>query len=97
MMEVRFRKAARAEIEEAYQWYEDQRIGLGEDFLLCLEEAVEKVVRDPELYPVVHKNIRRAMVRRFPYGIYCFCEEWKLVVIAVFHGKRAPRIWKNRL
>ena len=62
-----FFSAAEAEIEEAYRWYEEQRKGLGFDFLLCIEDAIEKISRNPELYPLVHKNVRRALIHRFPY------------------------------
>ncbi len=51
-----FRAEAEAEMEHAYRWYEERREGLGADFLLCVEEAVEKIRRDPELYPAVHKK-----------------------------------------
>ncbi|HLC17280.1 MAG TPA: type II toxin-antitoxin system RelE/ParE family toxin [Thermodesulfovibrionia bacterium] len=66
---ITIRSIALKEIEEAYQWYESRREGLGDDFVLCVEESLEKISRDPELYPAVHKNIRRILIRRFPYGI----------------------------
>jgi len=92
---TQFRKVALSEIAESYIWYEKQREGLGEEFILCLEESIEKITKNPCLYPVVQKNIRRAVVRRFPYGIYYFVNENELIVIAVFHGKRNPKRWKN--
>ena len=95
--EVQFRKAALAEVRESYHWYETQRQGLGEEFILCLEEAIERISRNPESYPFVHKNIRRIIVRRFPYGVFYFTEQNKMVIIAVFHAKRNPKKWKNRL
>ena len=58
-----FRSQAKKEIETAYQWYEERRNGLGEDFLLCVEEVIEKISRSPHLYPTVYKNICRALVR----------------------------------
>ncbi len=74
MLEILFRSVAEQELREAYRWYEDQRTGLGEDFLLCVEAAVAKARRSPELYPEVHKNVRRVLVRRFPYGIFYVVE-----------------------
>jgi toxin ParE1/3/4 len=64
---ILFRPEAEAETEQAYRWYEGGREGMGADFLLCVEEAPEKIRRDPELYPVVHKNVRRVLIRRFPF------------------------------
>jgi toxin ParE1/3/4 len=46
---VLFRSEAEIEIDEAYRWYEGRREGLGADFLLCVEEALEKVRRDPDM------------------------------------------------
>ncbi len=57
---ILFRPEAEAEMEPAYRWYERRREGLGADFLLCVEESLEKIRRDPELYPVVHKNVLRS-------------------------------------
>jgi len=64
--EVIIRPEAEAEIEKAYHWYEEQRKGLGLDFLLCIEEAIEKISRNPEVYSLVHKNVRRILIHRFP-------------------------------
>ncbi|MDL1975564.1 MAG: type II toxin-antitoxin system RelE/ParE family toxin [Deltaproteobacteria bacterium] len=90
------RPIALKEIEEAWQWYESRREGLGNDFVLCVEESLEKISRNPKLYPTVHKEIRRALIRRFPYGIFYFIEKNKIVVVGVFHGSRNPKHWKNR-
>ena len=64
--------------------------------LFCVEESLEKISRDPKLYPAIHKKIRRAMIRRFPYGILCFLEKDEIVVVGVFHSSRNPKRWKNR-
>jgi len=64
------RPQAEDEIQSAYYWYEKRREGLGKDFLLCIEEIIERISRSPHLYPIVYKNIRRALVRRFPYSIF---------------------------
>ncbi len=56
---------AEADIKDAYQWYESQRKGLGESFLLCIEEALSRVSRTPLIYAVVHKDIRRTLITVF--------------------------------
>ena len=94
---IQLRPEAEAELEEVYRWYEQQREELGADFLLCVEEALEKIRRTPEMYPTVHKHIRRALIRRFPYGIFYLVEEQKIVVLAVFHGRRDPKQWQSRI
>lgn len=91
-----FRSQAKKEIETAYQWYEERRNGLGEDFLLCVEEVIEKISRSPHLYPTVYKNICRALVRRFPYSIFYIKHEDRIIILAVFHEKRDPKEWQKR-
>ncbi len=94
---VIFRPEAQADLEETYAWYEEQRAGLGEDLLLCMEDALSKIRRHPEAYPEMHKGVRRALIRRFPYGVFYLVEEEAIVVIAVFHSRRDPRRWESRL
>lgn len=90
------RPEAEAEVEEAYRWYERQREGLGADFLLCVEEALENIRRAPKTYPIVHKQIHRLLIRRFPFGVFYLAEGQVIVVLAVFHAHRAPRQWQSR-
>ncbi len=90
------RSEAATDIEEAYIWYERRRRGLGADFLLCLEEVFGRLLRDPGLYPVVYRDVRRALVRRFPYGVFYLVEESRVVVLAVFHSSRDPKEWQSR-
>jgi len=58
---------AKADVADAYLWYEEQSLGLGMDFLRCVEAALLSIQRTPLIYPVVHETYRRALVRRFPY------------------------------
>ena len=90
------RPETEAEVEEAYRWYEQQREGLGADFLLCVEEALGKIRRAPETYSIVHKQIHRLLIRRFPYGVFYLTEGQHVAVLAVFHAHRAPRQWQSR-
>ena len=61
---------AEQDINEAYDWYENQRPGLGEEFLNCVEASIQRTLRSPELPTKVHLDYRRVMLRRFPYIIY---------------------------
>ena len=95
-LRVVYRRAAQAEFQDAAIWYEQQRTGLGEEFVLEIEIAVEKASTTPKRYPIVFGDIRRTMSRRFPYCIYFRERRDSLVVLAVFHGKRDPQIWRTR-
>jgi toxin ParE1/3/4 len=91
------RPDAEADIKNAHLWYEKQSKGLGADFLLCLEEGFARIQRNPEMYPMVHKNVRRLLIRRFPYGIFYIVDPGLIIVLAVFHGHRDPKGWSARI
>jgi plasmid stabilization system protein ParE len=93
---LRVRKEAEADISEAYQYYESCRAGLGSDLMLCIEESFDRILKNPNQYKTVHKNVRRALVRRFPYGIYYIVIENTVSVIAVIHARRNPDHWQSR-
>ncbi len=67
---ILIRPEAEADIEEAYRWYEKKLDTLGADFLACLENGMESIRSNPEMYPVVYRNVRRLLIRRFSYGGY---------------------------
>ena len=91
-----FRSAAAADVEEAYRWYESQRIGLGEEFFATLRTALDAVVANPEQFPIVHRNTRRALVRRFPYGLFFRIVDDQAVIVACMHARRDPQRWQSR-
>lgn len=61
---------AAQDIDEAYAWYEDRRVGLGEEFLGAIDARIHYIRRYPESQQVIHETYRRAVVRRFPYAIF---------------------------
>jgi toxin ParE1/3/4 len=93
---ILIRPEAEMEIEEAYHWYEQKHNGLGSDFLLCMEEGIEKILSNPDMCPVVYRNIQRLLIRRFPYGIFYTTKQNLVIVVAVFRGHRNPKQWKSR-
>lgn len=93
---VVFRRPAQEEFEDAVAWYDEQRRGLGEEFLKEVTEAIERAAEHPLRYPLVLEGVRRAVLRRFPYAIYFRQRNDLLVVLAVFHGRRNPLVWKRR-
>jgi len=92
-----FHPAVQDEIEDAHQWYEQQQAGLGEDFLAALDEALNRMQQMPEVHQVIYRDVRRALPRRFPYGIYYRIHADRLEVIAVQHSRRDPAHWQSRV
>ncbi|HOW67188.1 MAG TPA: type II toxin-antitoxin system RelE/ParE family toxin [Candidatus Paceibacterota bacterium] len=95
-MKLILRPEAEAELLEAIDWYEARGRGLGADLLRCVDACLQRIVRNPDAFPFVHRSIRMAVVRRFPYLVLFRMMEDAVSVIAIFHAKRNPRIWKDR-
>ena len=94
--ELTVRKEAERDIALLFEYYEGIRVGLGHDLLLCIEEALSKIERNPLSYKKAYKNLRRIVVRRFPYRVFFFVVASKVIVTAVFHAQKDPASWKIR-
>ncbi len=87
---------AEDDIDTAYSWYEGQRPGLGDQFLDALRDVVDRIADHPQLYGVLRRDIRAAGLRRFPYVVYYRERGSDILVVAVQHGRRSYRIWRDR-
>ena len=86
--EVLVRGKAKADIRRAAKWYEYQRKGLGREFIAEVDAALQRIQTNPEQYEIVHREIRRVILRRFPYGVFYRIRTMKISVFAVLHLKR---------
>jgi len=91
-----FRPDAEAELLDARDWYEAQRVGLGAVFAAAVETTVTAILENPLAYPRVKGDTRRALVRQFPYAVYFRPTDDEIIVLAVMHGRRNPRDWRSR-
>ncbi len=94
-MPILIRPAAAADIDEAFLWYERQQAGLGDEFLTAVQSALENIAAHPTRYPVVHRETRRVLVQRFPYGIF-YRVYGEVVVVVCMHGRRDPGRWRSQ-
>lgn len=83
---------AHEEENEAYEWYELQRTGLGEELLIELETADKRIAEHPEFYGFIDgkKDLRDYLVRRFPFLIVYRVNGAIVEIIAVHHAKKHP-------
>jgi len=93
---VIFTQAARRELIEAQDWYEGEATGLGRRFRQVIDALIERMSDNPRQFPTVFKNVRRALLRRFPYSLFFIVEDDALIVIACFNASRDPSHWQNR-
>ena len=96
-MIFRFTPEADAELTEARQWYSHHRKDLDLEFMHCIEIALSRIRSHPSLFPIVHGNLRRAVVRRFPFAIFYEVAGEEIQIVAVFHSRRNPDVWRSRL
>lgn len=97
-MAYRLTVSARAvrEIGEAYEWYEEQVPGLGRDFVDTLEAMFEVIARSPRIYAETQRGVRRALLSRFPYGVFYAMKGDIVSILGVVHTSRDPRSWPRR-
>ena len=97
MLPVALLPEAADEFKAATDWYEEQSPGLGLAFKQKVLSTFEMVAENPRMFPRVRPNHRRAVVGRFPYSVFFSVEAEGIVVAAVFHGSRDPRVLSKRL
>ena len=90
------RPEARAELAEAFRWYEERSTGLGHEFVRAVRIGLAAIERSPDQFPIAVDDIRRARLRRFPYLIFFVVLPESISVLAVMHGRRDPRRWQAR-
>lgn len=96
MRQIVFRKQARLEFDEAGDWYEKERPGLGSEFLAEIQLLLQCIASNPEQFPMLYRDVRKAVARRFPYCVYFRKRNQRIIVLAVFHSARNPAVWKQR-
>jgi toxin ParE1/3/4 len=90
------RPRARLQIAEATDWYDNQSPGRGDDFLRSLQDTIESICRNPYQYQVLRGELRRALLRRFPYLIIYAVSGDEVTVLRCVHTHRDPRRWLSR-
>mgnify|MGYP006443961719 CR=1 FL=1 len=62
----------------------------------CLQNALANVASNYEHYPIVHKSIKRILIRRFPYAVFFKEIDDVIIVFTVLHCSREPRTLRAR-
>lgn len=96
-MIIRFLPEADVELHEALNWYAQQKLGLDKELMRCIDEIICLIQDNPYLFPIALRDTRKAMIKKFPYTLYYEIADKELVILAVFHAKRSPKIWQKRM
>ena len=92
---IRFLPEAVEDLLETQRWYGRLDPVLARDFAEAFAAAVERIRHDPRSFPLVHGQIRRLVLRQFPYAVY-FKEEGLEILVIALHGRQDPRRWQQR-
>lgn len=90
------RPEAENDIFSAFNWYEEQRAGLGVEFAQELSNCMDQIIEFPRIYSELYHEVRRALLRRFPFGIYYLVNDGTIIVLSVLHLAMDPDKWKKR-
>ena len=97
MPRVKITREARDELREAARWYHEQVAGLGRHLVDAVHRVIQDIAGSPLRFAVVHRDVRRALVGRFPYGVFFrISEGGGIVVLAILHLARDPARWMER-
>ena len=88
---------AEDDVDAAHRSYEGQQIGLGDRFVEAVRNQVDRIRSSPKLYGIVRRNIRAAKLHGFPYVVYYRDRGNDVLIIAVQHGRRSKKVWRDRI
>jgi len=90
------RPLAEADLEDAARWSEDERAGLAARFLSDVDRTFARIRERSFQFPTVAGEVRRALLHTFPYAVYFRVLDEIVVVLAVLHLRRNPKVWRGR-
>jgi len=96
-MKVGFHPEAREELQQSYKSYRLIRTDLALRFGIQMQNAIIRISQNPELFLEIEPQIRRCLVKQFPYAVLFNVGEKEIKVVAVMHCSREPGYWRDRL
>jgi hypothetical protein len=90
-------EVAQLELDEVAVYYNGQSPGLGDAFVLETIATIERIQRFPDAWHPMGPALRRAQLRRFPYGLVYAIDHGGILIVAVAHLHRKPDYWRERL
>jgi plasmid stabilization system protein ParE len=96
MMEIEWHDRALIELQDAIEYYEDKRLGLGEKFQAEVRRSIDHIKKFPNAWPRVSQRSRRIRTHRFPYGLVYQLHSDRIAILAIMHLHRKPGYWQNR-
>ena len=96
-MKIAFLDAAKSEFDDAIDYYDEQRFGLGLEFEEEVEQALERIVHYPEAWSPLSSRVRRCVLNRFPYSVIYEIRSEIIIIVAIQHHHKEPESWRSRV
>ena len=94
---IRITEEAREDIDEAVEWYDEQKSGLGDLFLQRLNESFSAIQQNPASFKRVYRQLRQSALKKFPYVVLYKVENNIILIYCVFHTSKDPKKKLKRL
>ena len=97
---IQFSPEATDDLTEILGWYKEQpTLDLQKKFITAISTAFKILEKSPKSYALRFKNVRCAVVKKYPYLVYYWVDDTSLSIniIAILHQSRHPKNWKKRL
>lgn len=91
-----FHQLALEELQDAFNWYEGQRQGLGIEFMDAIDEVVQLILSNPASFPKAYQQRRKALPVRFPFLVIYELHGDVILIVAIIHASRNPKRWQGR-
>lgn len=95
---VAVKSSARAEFDEAIDFFDSRWPGAGKKFALTVQSVFDRIAANPEMHAIVQDDVRKALVpgHRY-YVIYYRVKSTRIEVLSIFHTSQDPKIWQDRI
>ena len=96
-MSVEFDAAARAEFDEAFNWYATRSPGAAIGFATEVDVAIDSIAADPDRFQRTYAGCQLCRLKRYPYCVVYYRAGTSVRIVAIAHAKRRPGYWRDRL
>jgi toxin ParE1/3/4 len=87
---------AELDLDTIHDWYSLHNETAFKKFDHAFEVELKSILSNPHQFQIIHKTIRRAILKKFPYSIFYRIIDDKVIILSVIHHKRNPKVWKKR-
>ncbi len=88
---------AEVDFDKSYEFYFQDSPKVADTFFKQINFGFENIKQNPKSFPVAHKDVRKYVVKKFPFVIYYRIVDKIIQIIAIFHSSRNPEIWNERI